>query len=82
MEKKSYEKKVMFSNRPHFRGRVCDHCHKPLKEPFKIMEVQTSYFRGDDDVYAFHIECPYEPVKIDFGSDDESNNPSNPAFGI
>lgn len=63
--KKVFEKHVMFENRPYFRGKRCNFCGLKLNQPFKIMEEQVSIFRGDDEVYAFHLECPYE-VKIHY----------------
>jgi hypothetical protein len=55
----NYIKKVMFWNRPYFKGKNCSNCGKPLTEPFKIMEVQQGNFRGDDEVYAFHKDCDF-----------------------
>lgn len=59
MKREVYWEKCETWNRPHFIGKPCEVCEKPMQEKDKISiaEVRVSIFRGDDEVHAMHREC-------------------------
>ncbi len=46
-------------NNPYNWHQGCHLCKKPFEEneEFTRVDVQTSYMRGDDEVYCFHKTC-------------------------
>lgn len=54
------------SNNPYNWENGCDHCKLPFgeDEEFKRVDVQTSFMRGDDEVYVFHNKCFDEGMKV------------------
>lgn len=56
----NYPIKCKARNRPHFVGRECNggcgHKFAP-NDKVVIVEVQTNWFRGDDEVYCYCPEC-------------------------
>ena len=47
------------NRRPFLEHKQCDRCGNFLdkEEDAVVLDVQVSWFRGEDEVYAFHDEC-------------------------
>ena len=52
------------SNNPYLWSKGCYACNKPFEEEesYVRIDVETTVFRGDDEVFGFHKECHAQGV--------------------